>query len=294
MGDPFELDSSLTKHWSGVKPALRFLKETLQYSKRADIAKVINDRIEIDHNTLDPFLISDSVEFLRLSIINLLAYKHLVCGKYLAWGRVTIYYSYFYIINCLLRLKGVALVHLDYLDEKPLTVRILRPRNSRNYRFQECGGASGHKIVGEEFARVYPSLGNKTISMYTIKERMDWNYDLFYASQATDKYALKEAENRCKNDFLDPNYGKTASSEDEAEYYNELMAGFGYEEGGTGQYQKYAIDQFTDIGKNSKYGSFYRAFFESMLQDLGLLESSDLTKEEIADWLRNAISQIKQ
>lgn len=209
--------------------------------------------------------------------------------------RVTVYYSYFYIANCLLRLKGVALVHLDYPDEKPLTIRILRPRNSRNYRFQECGGASGHRIVGEEFARLYPRLGNKTISMYTIKERMDWNYDLYYASQATDKYALGEAEDRCKNDFLDPNYGKNASSEDEAaEYYDELMASFGYEEGGTGQYQEYAINQFADIGKNSKYGSSYCVFFESMLQDLGLLGSPDFTKREIANWLRNAISKIKQ
>lgn len=290
---------SFSKYWSNVEPHYRYLKEILQTMPRTDVEIMINHIVAREE--LDPFMIKESTEFLRLSIINLLGYKHLVCGKYLAWGRVTIYYSQFYIVNCLLRLKGFALVHLDFLDDNALTLRIDRTKGNRSYGVQRCG-ASGHATVWKRFSELYPDLMGSSKELkkliknywkFSMEERADWNYDLKYASQTTSKYALEEAEDRCKYNFLDPNYGVSSTAE-EGNHYENLMASFGYEEAGTGDYQKYAIDCFAEIGKASKYREWYYSFLESILQDIDVLSSSKETKEEIAKWLNNATSQLKQ
>lgn len=146
------------KYWSDVKPQWMFLKEFLQRLSGLDIKALCNK--EIDRKLFDPFMIKESAEFLRLSIINLLAYKHLVCGGYLAWGRVTNYYSQFYVVNCLLRLKKFALVHLNSIDgDCPLVIRIEESSNKPNYKIQKCN-RSGHQIVWDTFARLYPKLSS--------------------------------------------------------------------------------------------------------------------------------------
>jgi len=281
---------SLKTYWSNVRPSYRFLKEELQAISRNAIESLIDTKIAREN--LDSLMLKDSSEFLRLSIINLLGYKHLVCGKYLAWGRVTIYYSQFYIVNCLLRLKGFALVHLDFLDENPLTLRIDRVRDNRSYRMHKCS-ASGHQIVWKRFSELYPNLSNEDMGKFSVKERVDWNYDLRYASQTTSKFALEEAEDRCRYNFLDPNYGISSTAE-EGEYYENLMASFGYEEGGTGDYQKYAIDCLVNVGTGSKYRNWYCSLFESMLQDIASVGSPNEMKNEIIGWLKNALFQLKQ
>lgn len=272
------MTSLFQNYWSDVDPSFRFLKEVLQTNSRANVVKMINQ--ELPRKDLDQFLIKDSSEFLRLSIINLLGYKYLVCGKYLAWGRVTMYYSQFYIVNCLLRLKGFALVHLNFIDESSLTVRIDRAKNGCNYGMQKCN-SSPHQIIWKMFSQLYPNLlSSEDLGKFLIKERNDWNYDLFYASQATEKYALEEVEDRCNYNFLDPNYGLSSTAE-EGEFYEDLMANFGYEEAGTGYYQKYAIDCFVDIGTNSKYRSWYLSFFKGILEDMIVFESSKKNKRRV-------------
>jgi hypothetical protein len=281
---------SFLEYWSNVKPDYRFLKELLQTIPKVEVNNMVNKVIRREE--IDPLMINESSEFLRLSIVNMMCYKHLVCGNYLAWGRVTLYYSRFYVVNCLLRLKGFALAHLDFLDNGQLALRIDRTRDNRGYRMQVCN-AKGHSTISKRFAELYPDLSCNDIEKFLIKERSDWNYDPFFASQTTSRYALKEAEKRCKHNFLDPNYG-ACSSPDAGQYYQELMADIGYEERGTGDYQKYAIDCFLSIGKGSKHKKWYSAFFESMLQDLRVLSSPNESKQEVATWINEAISQLEQ
>lgn len=279
---------SLKHYWSNVKPSYRFLKETLQTEPRDKIKKLINQ--ELARGTLDPYMLKDSSEFLRLSIINLLGYKFLACGNYLAWARVTIYYSQFYIINCLLRLRGFALVHLNFFDEKLLSIRIDKVKNEPKYRVHKCG-SKAHQIIWKRFAELYPDLSSEDIGRFSIRKRIDWNYDLFYASQTTGAFALEEAEGRCRHNFLDPNYGLSSSAE-QAEYYQDLMANFGYEEAGTGDYIKYAIECFSEIGEVSNYRDWHVSFLEGILHDIDVLKSEEETKDDCKKWISNALSKL--
>jgi len=279
---------SLKKYWSNVQPSYRFLKETLQIKPRDKIEKLINQKLERD--TLDPYMLKDSSEFLRLSIVYLLGYKYLVCGNYLAWGRVTIYYSHFYVANCLLRLKGFALVHLNFLDEKPMRIRIDKAKNEPKYNIQKCR-YKPHQIILKRFSELYPNLSSKELEKYTIQQRVDWNYDLFYASQTTHKYALTEAKDRCRYNFLDPNYGISHTAE-EAENYEDMMANFGFEEAGTGDYVKYAIECFSEIGKESNHREWYISFLKGILCDIDVLKSRIETKDECKKWISDALSQL--
>lgn len=227
VGGVGKVIEAFRKYWSIVKPHWRFLKETLQMGSRIDAEKMINQKLSREE--IDPFMIKESTEFLRLSIVNLLCYKYLVCGKYLAWGKEAIYYSRFYILNCLLRLRGFALVHLDFLDDNPLILSIDRTRDNRNYGVQKCG-EKGHEKVWKRFSELYPDLmgsskksGIKDYEKFEIKERIDWTYDLKYASQTTGKFALEQVDARCRHNFLDPNYGFSCTP-DEGRYYQELMA----------------------------------------------------------------------
>jgi hypothetical protein len=237
-------------------------------------------------------MIQESAEFLRLSVINLLAYKHLVCGNYFAWGRVTVYYSQFYVVNCLLRLKKFALIHLNPTSGgRPSTIRIEESSNKPNYKIQNCN-KSGHQVAWSAFAKFYPDLSSEDLGKFSIRERTDWNYNPFYASQSTDEYSLRQAQDRCKNNFLDPNYG-VSSTEEEGEYYGEMMKDFGYEEGGTGYYQKYAITCLSEIGKVSKHSGWFCSRFVDILKDIKVLESSEDMKKEISKWLEAAIGTVK-
>jgi len=246
-------------------------------------------------------MLNEAVEYLNASIITLLAYKRLVCGKYLAWGKGTLYYGQFYALNCLLRLRRYALIHLDFLNEDTsLMVRIINPRGSPNYRIEKCT-TGGHKNTWLMFAQKYPEFisGNKetakSVATYSIGEREDWTYDLFYTSQTTDTFALQESDKRCNNNFLDPDYDrKHSGSEGESEYYGDLMANFGWEEAAAGEFQKYAIDSIEAIGKYSKYPDWYIEHLSQISNSVQLVESSEEMRAEMGKWLANAISQIQQ
>lgn len=279
--------NSLRNYWSNIKPSFRFLKETLQTATRDEIERLVGQ--DLSRDLIDPYMLKDSSEFLRLSLINLLGYKSLVCGNYLAWGRVTIYYSQFYVVNCLLRLKGFALVHLRFPDKKFITLRIDKVKNQPSYRMQKS--SSNHRIIWKRFSVLYPNLASEDIGKFSIQERIDWNYNLFFASQTTSTRALRGAEERCMYNFLDPKFGVSYSAE-EADHYQELMASFGYEEAGTGDYIKYALDRFLDISKESKWRDWYVSLFKSMLRDIDILKSRQETKDESKKWIDDALSQL--
>lgn len=103
---------------------------------------------------------------------------------------------------------------------------------------------------------------------------------------------MREAEDRCRYNFLDPNYGFSYTAE-QAEHYQELMANFGYEEAGTGDYIKYAIECFSKIGRESNYRDGYISFLEGILHDVDVLKSKEETKGECRKWISDALSQLK-
>jgi hypothetical protein len=282
-----EVVESLSNYWSNVEPHFRFLKETLKIFPRNKIEESLDKKL--DRQFFDPLMLKDSSEFLRLSIINLLCYKFLACGNYLAWAKVTRYYSYFYIVNSLLRLKGFAVVNLNFSDESFLRLRIDKVKNENKYRMLRCR-SSPHQIIAKRFSELFPDLASEEMGKFTIRERVDWNYDLFFASQTTDKYSLEQAEDRCKHNFLDPNF-ESASSYEAAEYKNDLMANFGYEEAGTGDYIRFTIERFSEIGKESKHKNWYKEFFESLFYDIEVLQSKQDMKDEIRKWISTALKK---
>jgi hypothetical protein len=298
-----------SKSWAEVEPVkYKFIKKSLNHNSKEKIEGILKKPVKVKLDVFDPLMINEAVEFLRLSIINLLAYKTLVCGNYLAWGKVTVYYSNFYAMNSLLRLKRFTLVHLEYPDfsEEKKTVktfgaRIYKPKNNRYYLMEVTDrvSRSGHKEIAHKFAELYPELFNsrtqlgKEIGDISIKERTDWNYDLFYASQSTDKFVLQEAADRCRYNFLDPEFGASASSEDEAQQYFDLQTSIGIDEAGTGQYQQCAIYCLKEIAKVSKFKKWYLDEFNDLLRTLSIFQSSEPMKREIAKWLESAIRTIE-
>jgi len=238
-------------------------------------------------------MLKEAGEFLRLSIINLLAYKHLVCGKYLAWARVTAYYSQFYVANSFLRLRGFALAHLDFIDDNSsITVTFEKQKNKPFYFFNTCS-SGGHELVWETMGRLYPEIADKKLGNFFMRERIDWNYDLFYASQSTSSYAIEEAEKRCKNNFLDPNFG---SFEDlgAQEYYHDLKIDYGIEELGTAEYQQRLVSYLTEVAKLSENKASYVDLFSQVLEDIELLESSADIKRELSKTFINARNELQK
>ena len=82
--------------------------------KIEDLEEEVSRKSKLDSQWrwFDSVFLFEAITFLRLSMFNLLSYKHLICGKHLPMSKVALYYSYFYSINCLLRLRGKALIHV--------------------------------------------------------------------------------------------------------------------------------------------------------------------------------------
>lgn len=263
-------------YWKDVSPSYLFLKESLSRFDREKLKNSIG--MKIPRSSLDTLFLNEARHFLRLSIINLLAYKYIAKGNYFAWAKVTLYYSYFYIINCLLRLQKYAIVHVDYLDKPSLVFVIDRSKDNRYYNTRSCG-RNQHDLIWKAFESYYPNLISKDIGKFYRDIRMQWNYDLFFASQTTTKYSVEEAKTRWENNFLDPNYG-IYSDPNAAEYYYDLMADTGWEEVGVGDMIKHAIEKFSNIG--------LKDIFTMIKDDLDIIESSEDTKRVILTWIDTA------
>jgi hypothetical protein len=190
----------LPLYYEKEEPSPFLLKEALKRKAREELLKVINRKVVV--TGLDQFFLKDAMEFLRLAILNLLSYKFLMSGSYLAWGKVTLYYSNFYSINCLLRLKGFALVHLSYPNENPselfeenhLNVRVERLGDQHDYSILEFKGGNTHSYLWNRFDRMYPKISRPWLGKLMMKERVEWNYDLDFPSQSMADYAIEDAE----------------------------------------------------------------------------------------------------
>lgn len=260
------------EYWRNVKPSYQAIKEHLKYTPREKLLEIYYKKI--DRNWLDPLFLNESIQFLRASIINLCSYKYLMKGHYLSMGKVALYYSYFYIINSLLRLHKYAIVHLDYIDQEPIVI-VFEQSSDANYYFAKKCGQSQHKLIWNQFEKYYPELISPGIGKFFRDERSDWNYDLFYISQATMEHSIEETNKRYENNFLDKNYGQYYD-ERAAEYYYDLMADIGYEEVGVGKMIEYVIGIINRLNLND--------IKELVEDDLSKIESSDDTKSTIISY----------
>lgn len=234
----------------------------------------------IPRDVLDSLFLNEAIQFLRLSIINLLAYKYVVKGNYYAWAKVTLYYSYFYVINCLLRLQKYAIVHINYYNGSSLIIAIDRSKNNRYYTMKNCRG-NQHDLIWKTFERYYPDLISEGIGKFFRDERTKWNYDLFFASQGLDKYSLEQAEVRWRTNFIDPDYYQSRGNPKVDEYYNELMADTGFEEAGAWDLIQHALEKFSNIGLKDA--------LNRILDDISKIESSEDTKEVITSRIKGLL-----
>lgn len=280
----------LASYYRNVEPPYCLLKEVLRQKPRKDFLQIIKQKGSV--TDLDSFFLKDATEFLRLSILNLLAYKFLMSGNFLAWGEVTNYYGAFYSINCLLRLKGFALAHIDYVDEGVLRVQIERIKDKHEYKLLRWKRGNPHQFLWRKFSEFYPELCTPGLGEILIEERIRWNYDLHFPSQSMSEYAKKEAKTRWENNFLDPNFGNYADP-DAAEQYADLMAQIGYREAGLGDYIQQCMKYLNEIAKKSKFKTWYISYYEGLAQGIEDFGSHPATIKEVQNWLRSSIADLQ-
>jgi len=264
-------------YWRGVIPSYRFLKEFFRGHDRDEVKEGARVGKVIARDILDGFFINEAINFLRLSIINLLSYKYVIKGNYYAWAKVTLYYSYFYVINCLLRLQKYAIIHINYFNDIPLIITIDRSKDYKFYTMKNCRG-NQHDLIWKTFERYYPDLISEGIGNFFRDERTRWNYDLFYASQSLDEYSLDQAKIRWRTNFIDPNYYQSRGDPNADEYYFELMADTGFEEAGAWDLIQHALGKFSNSG--------FKDVLNGILEDILKIESSEDTKEVITAWIK--------
>jgi len=273
------------EYWKGVKQSFRFLKEFFLGEDREKVKEGAKAGKLIQRNALDGYFLNEAIQFLRLSIINLLSYKYILKGNYYAWAKVTLYYSYFYAINCLLRLQKYAIVHINYFGESQLVIAIDRCRDNRYYTMRTCG-RNQHDLIWKTFEQYYPDLISEGIGKFFRDERMRWNYDLFYASQTLDEYSIDYAQTRLRTNFIDPDYFRSRGSIDADEYYSELMADTGFEEVGAWNFIQHALEKFSNIGS--------KEVLTNILDDISKIDSSQDMKEVIISMISDLISSMHE
>lgn len=248
---------------------------------------------------LDPVFLFEAKTFFRLSIFNLLAYKHLVCGNYVPASQVILYYSYFYSISCLLRLAGKAAIHSKEIPKsvfesnpklQSVKFQLTRKKDSHDYVMSGLK-KNEHTFVWDVFSEYFPNMLDKEIGRMFIEDRYRWNYDLFYPSHSTEDFVLREAKDRCNYNFIDPELGKDFD-DGAAEDLQDKIGQFGYEEGYAGQLIMKCVNVFKEIGKNSKYRNDYVGFFNTVCNEMELFTSKTITKEEVKKWINKAIEEL--
>ena len=283
-------EKKLPRYYKRIRPTHhRFLKEIFSRMKYDELQDSIKKKETPSLENLDEMFLMESREFLRLSIVNLLAFKKLMCGNYLAWGKVTLYYSYFYAINSLLRLTGKAIIHTGALGKKRSSFQLTRQKNSHNYKLENLS-RNEHQTLWNIFLNMFPDLSNSEMR-YFIDERVNWNYNLFFASQSLDPPGLEEANIHCKNNFLDENFGNFSTFE-AAEYYNDVLAEHRYVVAFARDLIKKCLYNIKSIAKYSDFKSEYIDFFNLLLNDVEKVDSEEETKNEIKSWIKSEIDEI--
>ncbi len=291
---------NLPTYYKNTKPYYhRFFKEIFTEDRSFEELKTaVNERITIRNSDfLDSIYLEEAITFLRRSIFNLLAYKYLVCGKHLPMAKVSLYYSYFDSISCLLRIRGVAVVHISEVttnfEDTPEKLKFTVTQHENHTFSLSNTSQSEHKFVWNEFHRLFPSLSSQNDGRWFTQDRYEWNYGLLYPSQATDEFAQQEITHRCENNFLDPQF-ENANSSEEAEYRHELVGNYGYEEMYADSLIKEGLKLLILIGKESNHKSKYVESLTKIKNDMDMVESSESTKNEIKKWLDDTIESLER
>jgi len=111
----------LPTYYKKVKPSyLLYFSEIFRQIMSFDEleSKVNNGTTFSDPGYIDSAFLQESITFLRRSIFNLLGYRYLLTGNHLPMAKVVLYYSYFDSISSLLRLRGLALVHVSEVPDR--------------------------------------------------------------------------------------------------------------------------------------------------------------------------------
>ena len=282
----------IAKYYTEVRPGLQseFLKEKFLGLDGAVLDDLISKRQPVQGSPLDGIFVREAMEFLRVSIFNLLAFKNLMCGNYYSWGKVTLYYSNFYVVNCMLRLNGFAIVHVKH--SKGPAILLERDYPSRAYSIGTFGKGD-HAEVWRRFTETFPGIMSRELYRVDIEDREMWNYDPRYFSQATDRNSLAMAKYFCDNNFLSENFENSATSIEDAERRFDLMSSFGYEEGATGYNIRKAIELIGKVGKFSQYKKEYVADLASISKGMELFEVKAETRDEVRSWLTQEIDAMK-
>jgi len=283
------------KYYVGVCPHYMFLKEYFQSIDVTELQNHLNKGNEIklpkDIANLDGIFLNEAMTFLRMSVINLLGYKFLMSGSYLAWGYVTLYYSMFYAVNCLLRLAGFAIVHIEDLQSDKI-IRFLIRRSSDG-KVYHMGGVkkSEHKVIWNNFASIYKWIDSDTCREI-IWERITWNYDLLFPSQSQEKHAKKEARIMAEYNFLDPNFSNFPDP-NVAESLSDLQMNYGNVEISAGELIKQCIKLITEIGLKSHYREKYLIFFRGLLDHVDDFQTKIEFRDIVKNWIKEAIDKLE-
>lgn len=254
-----------------------FLKEF--FSKKSQ-SENLRHRIKNNENILqqelpiDEMFLIEALTFLRLSIFNFLAYKDLMCGNYLAWSKVTWYYSIFYAINGMLRLDGKAIIHVD-----GISFQLIRDRKFHSYKMTKSKG-NEHKKVWEIFSKAFPDSSDSSFSRFIRGERVSWNYDLFFMSQTMNQYALDEASICCEHNFIDKHFSDYPTLE-ATQHYDEFRFNHGSEEIFAWDLIKKGLEMIKDLGKKSNFKDEYIVFWNTLIHDMNKVHSKEETKTVI-------------
>jgi hypothetical protein len=151
-----------------------------------------------------------------------------------------------------------------------------RCAEEKYYTTYNCRG-NQHNLIWTRFEQLYPDKIHTGIGKLFREDREDWNYNLFYISQATSEYALRELEDRCNYNFLDPNV-TIAHTAEQAEYIGNLIANYGYEEAGAGELIKYAVEIFKSLN--------FKGLLAVIEEDFKLIKGADSMKDSIRDFLK--------
>ena len=276
----------------------KLLKEFFSRIPHDDLKNKIkrNEVIPQQESPIDEMFLMEACVFFRLSVFNFLAYKDLMCGNYLAWAKVTLYYSIFYAINGLLRLAGKAIIHATGISDnynkgdRIISFQLFRCGKSHSYKMINSG-RDEHKKVWDIFSNTFPDLSDTATSNFIRKERVSWNYDLFFASQTMDPPALDEAKTCCEYNFIDKNFGNYSTSES-AEYHDNLRFDYGYGEILAWDFIKRGFKIIKKIGKRSKFKDEYVSFWTNLIQDIGRVSSKEETKTVISSFIESLRKEI--
>lgn len=281
------LKKDIAFYYADVKPSYLLLKQHVNQISEKSIHKMIKEKVVVSN--LNSHFLKDAMEFLRLSILNLMAYKFLMCGNYLAWGKVTLHFCYFYSINASLRLSGFALVHLPFTDKKYFRLCIERVGKDK-YRFSKLR-TRPHWALWDKFYEYNRDKLLFPIRNAMLSERYTWNYDLLFPSQSMTKYAKADAKLYCDHNFLDPNFGVYDEPE-ASEYYWNLMVSIGYEERIAGDLIQDCIKLLRKIAQKSKYKANYIEYFREIAESIEDFKSHPDTKKEIQKWIKETLAEI--